>query len=43
MCGHKEIVQLLIAKGADINAKTNSGMTALIYGILEICVILVIQ
>lgn len=28
---HKDIVQLLLAKGADVNAKSNSGSTALIY------------
>ena len=27
--GHKEIVELLIVKGADVNAKTNIGMTPL--------------
>ena len=27
--GHKEIVELLIAKGADVNAKDDGGMTPL--------------
>ena len=27
--GHKEIVELLIAKGADVNAKRNDGKTPL--------------
>ena len=29
--GHKEIVKLLIAKGADVNAKNGSGETPLDY------------
>ena len=29
--GHKEIVELLIAKGADVNAKTNDGVTPLYF------------
>jgi ankyrin repeat protein len=28
-CGEKEVVELLIARGADINAGDNYGMTAL--------------
>ena len=27
--GHKEVVELLLAKGADVNAKTTDGTTAL--------------
>ena len=29
--GHKEIVQLLLAKRADVNAKTDDGETALMF------------
>jgi len=34
--GHKEIVELLIAKGAEVNAKTNDGETPLVYAKGEI-------
>ncbi len=33
--GHKEIAELLIAKGADVNAMTPDGLTALFAAILE--------
>jgi serine/threonine-protein phosphatase 6 regulatory ankyrin repeat subunit B len=29
--GHKEVVKLLLEKGADVNAKNKEGMTALKY------------
>ena len=32
---HKEIVELLIAKGADVNAKTGDGRTPLDYSIVN--------
>jgi ankyrin repeat protein len=31
---HKEIIELLIAKGADVNAKNNSGWTPLLMAVL---------
>ncbi|MGP8090842.1 MAG: ankyrin repeat domain-containing protein [Syntrophobacteraceae bacterium] len=29
--GHRDVVQLLLGKGADVNAKNNGGKTALTY------------
>ena len=34
--GHREIAELLIAKGADVNAKDSIGMTALDWALADI-------
>ena len=34
--GHKDIVELLIIKNANVNVKDNNGETALTYGKVEI-------